>query len=137
MEREIVQQLRVAGPLANAAEILQRLDDPGSKKLLPITIHGHASCKRLTGLEKPLRQRQPVARNPVRQPGKDRRNIRREVGTDLVEEVAAFEFKRRPLVVRLLFHHHWQWDAGNRSELFVKALQTGDALSSLRILRLR
>ena len=60
--RQPVEQLRMTGRFALGAKILGRLHDPGTEKLLPVTIDRHARSQRVLRIHQPAGQPQAVER---------------------------------------------------------------------------
>ena len=98
-----VEQLRVRGRLALAAEIVGGLDDADAENLLPHAIDGHARGERMIFGKEPARETEPVARHR----GCHRRQHCRRAGLHAIALLivrAAVERVRERLLVCALFH---------------------------------
>src|SRR5215471_11405970 len=111
---------------ANAAEVLERFDDAGSKQLFPISVYGDPRGQRLTGRKEPLGQIESVRRLAVGQLRKDPGDIGREVTADFVEKVSALEFPGGSPFIRLLFGHHRNVHGAHLGELPLEIFEPGN-----------
>src|SRR6266699_1136694 len=87
-DRQPVEQLRMRGASALRAEILGRLDDAASEKLLPEAIHGGARGERIVLANQPACEAEPVRHLALRQ-RRQRRGRVRIYQVTLAEEGAA------------------------------------------------
>ena len=117
MKRQPVEQFGMAGLLAHAAEILQRLYDSCPEELLPVAIDRRARGQWLSGQKEPLGQRQAIARSTCGKLWKYSRDVGRERRTDLGQEIAALEFQRRPLFIGCSSTITGSSNAGNLRQL--------------------
>src|SRR5262249_44511674 len=130
MKGEPVQEFGMTWFLANAAEVLERFDNAGSKQLFPIPVYGDTGGQRLAGRKEPLGKSEPVRRLAVGQLRKYPGNIGREVSAYFVEKVSALEFPGGSSFVRLFFGHHRNVHGAHLGELPLEIFEAGHCRSA-------
>src|SRR5215510_14697829 len=119
--------------LANAAEVLERFNDAGSKQLFPISIYGDPCGQRLAGRKEPPGESESVVRFAVRKLRKDPRDIGREVTADFVEKVSALKFPRGSPFISLLLRHYRNVHGTHLGELPFEVFEPGEGGRAFRV----
>src|SRR5215470_12228201 len=99
MQREPIEQFRMAGFFANTPEIFESFDDSAPKQLFPVSIHSGARGQRLSRSKEPFCESQSISECAFRQSRKNSWHVGSQRWPDLGEKVAALEFQRGSLVV--------------------------------------
>ena len=124
-----VEQLRVRGRFALAAEIVGGLDQAHAENLLPHAVDGHARGERVVFGEEPAGEAEAIAR----QRGGHRRQHRGGAGFHAVALLvvgAAIESVGERLLVRALFHDQRRGAAaGDFAEVEIEAVLLGGELA--------
>ena len=110
-----VQEVRMRWRRALCAEVFERLDEAPSEKLFPETIDHHARRERVVGVDEPLGEAQPVARQVVGERHDRGRHVGRH-GVFRCQPVAAMKYTRRPSPIWRAFLHDGRRHGGDGSQ---------------------